>query len=147
MLDTNMASYVIKGHPPAVRKRLETVPLDSMVISTVTQAELLYGLARKGHPAGLATVIREFLLRVEVLRRPPRSTVTCELPVHRPALFWARCVYRAPNECEKLFGMTRLPNSYRIGFTRLPTTTKRPESGDRRAYRFRLRLRSLISGA
>ncbi|MCY1740749.1 type II toxin-antitoxin system VapC family toxin [Ensifer sp. SL37] len=67
MLDTNMASYVIKGHPPEVRERLVVLPMDSIVISVVTQAELLYGLARKGHPAALATVIREFLLRVEAL--------------------------------------------------------------------------------
>ncbi|WP_147477807.1 PIN domain-containing protein, partial [Pseudomonas amygdali] len=51
MLDTNTASYVIKGHPPEVRERLAKQPMDSIVISTVTQAELLYGLARKGHPA------------------------------------------------------------------------------------------------
>ncbi|WP_027492051.1 type II toxin-antitoxin system VapC family toxin [Rhodanobacter sp. OR444] len=67
MLDTNMASYVIKGHPPAVRERLAAQPMDSIVISVVTQAELLYGLARKGHPAALANVIHEFLLRVEAL--------------------------------------------------------------------------------
>ncbi|WP_404547202.1 type II toxin-antitoxin system VapC family toxin [Dyella jejuensis] len=67
MLDTTMASYVIKGHPPEVRERLVALPMDSIVISAVTQAELLYGLARKGHPAALANVIREFLLRVETL--------------------------------------------------------------------------------
>lgn len=70
MLDTNMASYVIKGHPPEVRQSLAAVPMDSIVISVVTQAKLLYGLARKGHPAALANVIREFLLRIEVLLTP-----------------------------------------------------------------------------
>lgn len=67
MLDTNMASYVIKGHPPEARRRLVLLPMESVVVSAVTQAELLYGLARKGHPAALARFIREFLLRVEVL--------------------------------------------------------------------------------
>ncbi|WP_181321669.1 type II toxin-antitoxin system VapC family toxin [Pseudomonas protegens] len=67
MLDTNTASYVIKGHPPEVRERLTTLPMDSIVISSITQAELLYGLARKGHPAALANLIREFLLRVQIL--------------------------------------------------------------------------------
>lgn len=67
MLDTNMASYVIKGQPKEVRDRLEELPMDSIVISSITQAELLYGLACKGHPAALANLIREFLLRVEVL--------------------------------------------------------------------------------
>jgi len=67
MLDTNMASYVIKGHPPEARLRLAALPMDSVVISVITQAELLYGLARKGHPPAFANLIREFLLRVEVL--------------------------------------------------------------------------------
>ena len=67
MLDTNMASYVIKGHPPEARQRLATLPMDSVIVSVVTQAELLYGLARKGYPAAFANLIREFLLRVEVL--------------------------------------------------------------------------------
>ncbi len=67
MLDTNMASYVIKGNPPEVRARLAALPMDQVVVSTVTQAELLYGLARLGHPAAFANLIREFLLRVEIL--------------------------------------------------------------------------------
>jgi tRNA(fMet)-specific endonuclease VapC len=67
MLDTNMASYIIKSHPPEIRHRLASVPMDSIFISAVTQGELLYGLARRGHPAALAKLIREFLLRVETL--------------------------------------------------------------------------------
>lgn len=67
MLDTNMASYVIKGNPPEVRQRLVTLPMDSVCVSVVTQAELLYGLARKLQPAPLARLINEFLLRVQVL--------------------------------------------------------------------------------
>ncbi|HET9112504.1 MAG TPA: type II toxin-antitoxin system VapC family toxin [Burkholderiales bacterium] len=67
MLDTNMASYVIKGHPPEVRQRLAALPMERIVVSVVTQAELLYGLARMGRPAPFARLIHEFLLRVEVL--------------------------------------------------------------------------------
>ena len=67
MLDTNTASYIIKGHPPEVRRRLEALPMSSIVMSVVTQAELLYGLARKSHPANLARVMRELALRVQVL--------------------------------------------------------------------------------
>jgi tRNA(fMet)-specific endonuclease VapC len=67
MLDTNMASYVIKGNPPEVRQRLAALPMESVIVSVVTQAELLYGLARKGYPSAFASLIRAFLLRVEVL--------------------------------------------------------------------------------
>lgn len=62
-----MVSYVIKGHPPEVRQRLATLPIGDVVVSAVTQAELFYGLARKGHPATLARLIKEFLFRVQVL--------------------------------------------------------------------------------
>ena len=67
MLDTNMASYVIKGHPPEARERLAVLPMNSIVVSAVTQGELLYGLARKGRPKAFAKLIHEFLLRVDIL--------------------------------------------------------------------------------
>ena len=67
MLDTNMASYVIKGNPPEARQRLAALPMSRVLISVVTQAELLYGLARKGYPAAFGNLIKEFLLRVQVL--------------------------------------------------------------------------------
>ncbi|MEY4684406.1 MAG: hypothetical protein RLZ25_865 [Pseudomonadota bacterium] len=67
ILDTNMASYIIKGDFPEVRERLETLPMSSIAISVVTEAELLFGVARKGHPTGLARVVKAFLMRVQIL--------------------------------------------------------------------------------
>ena len=67
MLDTNMTSYIIKGSPPEVRRRLAMLPMDNVVVSAVTQAELFYGLARKNHPADLTKLVREFLFRAKVL--------------------------------------------------------------------------------
>ncbi|PRC94961.1 type II toxin-antitoxin system VapC family toxin [Solimicrobium silvestre] len=67
MLDTNMASYIIKGNPPEARQRLAALPMKQIVVSVVTQGELLYGLARKGHTTAFGNLIREFLLRVEIL--------------------------------------------------------------------------------
>jgi len=67
LLDTNMVSYVIKGNPPEARKRLLTLSMDSVAVSVVTQAELLYGLALKGYPVAFTNLIKEFLLRVRVL--------------------------------------------------------------------------------
>ena len=67
LLDTNIASHIIKGDLPAVRERLLTVPMHRVAISVVTQAELLYGVARRGHPTGLSQRVREFLARVDVL--------------------------------------------------------------------------------
>jgi len=47
LLDTNTASHIIKGNIPRVRERLLEVPMSRLLISAVTEAELLYGAARK----------------------------------------------------------------------------------------------------
>ncbi|GAB3555003.1 type II toxin-antitoxin system VapC family toxin [Noviherbaspirillum agri] len=67
MLDTNTASYIIKGNPPVVRERLRQVPMASVCISAVTQAELLLGLEKKPDATKLRELVNEFLLRVEIL--------------------------------------------------------------------------------
>jgi tRNA(fMet)-specific endonuclease VapC len=67
VLDTNIASHVINGDIPVVRQRLSQVPMQSVAISAVTQAELQYGVAKRGHPQDLATRVHEFLIRVAVL--------------------------------------------------------------------------------
>ena len=67
LLDTNTASHIIKGDIPRVRQQLLAVPMHAVAISVVTQAELLYGVSKRGSPAGLAARVQEFLARVEVL--------------------------------------------------------------------------------
>jgi tRNA(fMet)-specific endonuclease VapC len=67
LLDTNMASYVIKGNIPRVRERLLKMPMAQVSISAVTEAELLFGVARKPEAVGLKTAVGEFLLRVDRL--------------------------------------------------------------------------------
>ncbi len=67
LLDTNTVSYIIKGNRPRVRERLLRVPMAEVGISVITEAELLFGLARRPEATKLRTVVEEFLLRVEVL--------------------------------------------------------------------------------
>jgi tRNA(fMet)-specific endonuclease VapC len=67
MLDTNIVSHVIKGDIVGIRERLASVPMPNVSVSVVTQAELLYGVAKRGYPQGLSTRVREFLIRVQVL--------------------------------------------------------------------------------
>jgi len=67
MLDTNIASHVIKGDRPEIIDHLASLPMADIVISSVTEAELLYGLARRGYPKALSERVRQFLLRVDVL--------------------------------------------------------------------------------
>jgi len=67
LLDTNTVSYIIKGNRPRVRERLLRVAMAQVGISVITEAELLFGLARRPDATNLKTVVEEFLLRVEVL--------------------------------------------------------------------------------
>src|SRR5690554_4338853 len=67
LLDTNIASHIIKGDLPIVRERLVQVPMHCIFISVVTEAELLYGVAKRDYPKGLTKRVSEFLARVEVL--------------------------------------------------------------------------------
>ncbi len=67
LLDTNTASYIIKGNVPRVRERLLKVPMAQVAISVVTEAELRFGLARRPDAARLRIAVEEFLLRVEIL--------------------------------------------------------------------------------
>src|SRR6266446_516873 len=67
LLDTNTASYVIKGSFPRVRERLLKVPMAEVGVSVVTEAELRFGVARLPQAAKLGIAVEEFLLRVEIL--------------------------------------------------------------------------------
>ena len=67
LLDTNIASYIIKGNSPAVRRRLIRHPMAEIAISAVTEGELNYGVARKPEAIRLREVVDEFLLRVTIL--------------------------------------------------------------------------------
>jgi tRNA(fMet)-specific endonuclease VapC len=67
LLDTNIASCVIKGNIPAVRRRIVRVPMAQLAISTVTEGELRYGLARRPDATRLQTIVEEFLVRVVIV--------------------------------------------------------------------------------
>ena len=67
MLDTNTASYIIKGEPVVVREHLLEVPMASVCISSITQAELLRGVANKPAAKRLPIAVKEFLIRVEIM--------------------------------------------------------------------------------
>jgi tRNA(fMet)-specific endonuclease VapC len=67
MLDTNIASHVIKGDRQEIIDRLVSLPIADIVISSVTEGELLFGLAKRGYPRALSERVRQFLLRVDIL--------------------------------------------------------------------------------
>lgn len=68
MLDTNTVSYIAKGNSPASRARLEALGMDETVcISSITEAELRYGLARRPAAQGLRASVERLLLKLNIL--------------------------------------------------------------------------------
>jgi tRNA(fMet)-specific endonuclease VapC len=67
LLDTNIASCVIKGNSPAVDRRLVKVAIAELAISAVTEGELRFGAARLPHATRLHNLIENFFLRVTIL--------------------------------------------------------------------------------
>ncbi len=67
LLDTNIASHVIRGDRPDICRRLVSLPMEEIAISAVTEGELLHGLSKRNYPAILTERVRQFLLRVDVL--------------------------------------------------------------------------------
>ena len=66
LLDTNIVSHLINDHP-VVSQRIVKVPMASLGISVITEAELFYGLAKRPEDKRLHLVVEEFLKRVDVL--------------------------------------------------------------------------------
>ena len=67
MLDTNIVSHIMQGRDAALLARLSQIEVGQAVMSSVTLAELEYGLHRKGQPARLKDALFQVLLRVDVL--------------------------------------------------------------------------------
>ncbi len=67
MLDTDTASYVIRGGSPRLDQRIAAVPMDDVCISAVTRAELLYGVRLKPGAERLARLVGAFLSRVRAV--------------------------------------------------------------------------------
>ena len=66
MIDTNTVSHLIKGHP-AVARRVVKVPMASLCVSSITEGELLFGLAKRPTAKRLHALVSGLLQRVDVL--------------------------------------------------------------------------------
>jgi tRNA(fMet)-specific endonuclease VapC len=67
MLDTNVVSHIMQGRDAELLTRLTEVPVGQAVMSSVTLAELEYGLHCKGQPVRLRNALTQVLLRMDVL--------------------------------------------------------------------------------
>ena len=67
LLDTNVVSHIMQGRDAALLARLTQVPVGQAAMSSITLAELEYGLHRKGQPPRLRQALTEVLLRMDVM--------------------------------------------------------------------------------
>jgi len=66
MLDTNICIYVINARPPAVLERFRREQLGNIGVSSVTAAELAFGVAKSGSSRN-REALEMFLAPLEVL--------------------------------------------------------------------------------
>jgi len=66
MLDTNIVSCLIKGHPK-VLARITSGYMTDLCVSAITEGELLFGLAKRPKAKRLHHAVRELLQCVDVL--------------------------------------------------------------------------------
>jgi tRNA(fMet)-specific endonuclease VapC len=67
LLDTDTCSYVIRGASAGLDARLARAAAGSLAISSVTRAELRFGLEKRGNPRALSRVVGTFLDQIAVL--------------------------------------------------------------------------------
>ena len=67
MLDTDIATYAIRGRMPALDARIAQAVPKELCISAVTRAELLYGVKLKEGAERLSRLVDQFLERVACL--------------------------------------------------------------------------------
>jgi tRNA(fMet)-specific endonuclease VapC len=67
MLDTNVVSHIMQGRDTPLLARLTALVVGQVVISSVTLAELEYGIHRKAGAVRLRSALTQLLQRVDVL--------------------------------------------------------------------------------
>jgi len=67
LLDTDICIYIINRKPPAVLKRVQSKQPGQIAISTITLAELEYGVFRSRYPDRNRIALLEFLLPFALL--------------------------------------------------------------------------------
>jgi tRNA(fMet)-specific endonuclease VapC len=68
LLDTNTLGYIVSGRSQAARAAmLEWAEQAPMTISAITEAEILYGLARRPEATRLRVAVEALLASVEIL--------------------------------------------------------------------------------
>jgi len=75
LLDTNICIYIINKKPAAVLKRVQSKRPGQIATSTITIAELAYGVARSRYPDRNRIALLEFLFPFTILDFDQRAAI------------------------------------------------------------------------
>jgi len=67
LLDTDICSYILREKPEQVRRKFTALPAESLHVSVITAAELLYGVKRSTHIRTNEEIVTDFLSRLTLL--------------------------------------------------------------------------------
>lgn len=67
LLDTNICIYIIKKKPLAIFNKFRSFPLGTVGISSITLAELRYGIEKSSQVQKNKVALEQFLLPLEIL--------------------------------------------------------------------------------
>lgn len=66
MLDTNICIYIIKKRPANLLEKFNTIPPSTLCISTITYAELQYGVERSSSKKMNQRILADFVAHLDV---------------------------------------------------------------------------------
>ena len=67
ILDTNICIYIIKRKPVGVFEKFKSLPMGSLGISSITLAELQYGIMKSSNPEKNREALEMFLTPLEII--------------------------------------------------------------------------------
>jgi tRNA(fMet)-specific endonuclease VapC len=77
LLDTNICIYIINQKPKKILRKFERYPVHEFCTSSITQAELQYGVAKSKNKKTDQGALNEFLLALTILPFHGDNLVVC----------------------------------------------------------------------
>ena len=75
LLDTNICIYIIKKKPEIVLKKFKEFPLGSIGISTITLAELQFGIRKSSNPEKNLSALNQFIIPLAIIDFDYNATI------------------------------------------------------------------------
>ncbi len=75
LLDTNICIYIIKKRPISVFEKFKNLSIGSVGISSITLAELQYGIMKSSDPQKNQEALERFLIPLEIMDFDYKATI------------------------------------------------------------------------